>query len=66
MKILEKYTGSEIKINFDKFRPHDQKVYISDISKAKELLGWKPKINPKDGITLMLKWIYKNRSELSK
>ena len=58
--MLKKLTGKSSKIRFDKWRTSDQKVYISDISKAKKLLGWKPKISPKEGLKILVKWAEDN------
>ena len=61
IKILEKFTGKKIKLNFKPWRDSDQKVYISDIRKAKKELGWKgPKIKPELGIEKVVKWVAKN------
>ena len=49
-------TRTTPKINFDKWRPSDQKVYISDISKIKKVLGWSPKISIDEGINKVLGW----------
>jgi len=58
--ILEKLL--EIKINYIKLPPRvsDQKVFVADISKAKNLIGWKPLINKEKGIMMMLNWINDN------
>lgn len=58
--MLKKLTGKRSKIRFDKWRVSDQKVYISDISKAKKLLGWKPKISPKEGVRILADWAKDN------
>ncbi|WP_309493766.1 GDP-mannose 4,6-dehydratase [Candidatus Hecatella orcuttiae] len=39
----------------------DQKVYVSNISKAKAKLGWKPKVGPKEGVTRLIKWVDENK-----
>jgi CDP-paratose 2-epimerase len=44
----------------DKWRPADQKVYISNIKKAKEF-GWAPKITPKEGVKKLLNWVKENK-----
>jgi CDP-paratose 2-epimerase len=41
-------------------RVSDQKVFVADISKAKNLIGWKPLINKEKGIVMMLNWINDN------
>ena len=37
-------------------RACDQKVFVADIQKAKELIGWNPKIDTISGISMMLEW----------
>jgi CDP-paratose 2-epimerase len=58
--ILEKIHGKEIHVDFKAWRPGDQKIYISDISKAKEYLSWHPKIGVKKGLSLLYQWVTKN------
>jgi len=48
------------KYSFSDWRPADQKVYISDIRKAKRDFGWEPKIGPEEGFGKFLKW-FKNQ-----
>jgi len=49
----------DIKITYTKLPPResDQKVFIADISKAKELIGWEPKVSKEDGIRKMIEWV---------
>ncbi len=58
---LEKETGKGNKITFSDWRPSDQKVYISDISKVKKELEWKPKIDAKEGVRKLINWVEENR-----
>jgi len=60
LDLLEKLTGKRSKISYDNWRPSDQKVYISDITKAKEVLGWEPKVNPEEGVKKLVEWASKN------
>jgi CDP-paratose 2-epimerase len=60
IKELEEQTGKKIKIKTDEWRKFDQKVYISDISKAKKTLGWSPKIDPRTGLSRIVSWIDQN------
>ena len=55
--MLENITGKKSKVIFDKWRPSDQKVYISDINKAKRELGWSPNISKEEGIRKLVKWV---------
>ena len=58
---IEKVTGKKTEINFSDWRPSDQKVYISDISRVKEKLNWKPKISLVQGVKKLVKWVKDNR-----
>ncbi len=46
--------------SYTDWRPSDQKVYISDISKIKKLLKWEPLVPPQEGLTRLADWISKN------
>lgn len=58
--ILESLYGKKIKVAYGDWRPGDQKIYVSDIRKAKEVFGWEPKIEPKDGIKKLFNWVKEN------
>lgn len=62
LDMLKEHTGKDIRINFADWRRADQKVYVSDISKAKKLLGWKPKVTPRKGVKKLVEWVSKNIS----
>ena len=51
----------KVKLNYKKLPPRasDQKVFIADISKAKKLIGWQPKVDARTGIKKMLEWVDK-------
>ena len=61
IKIIEEKTGRKMDMKFDKWRPSDQKVYVSDISKVKKVLGWSPKIGVSEGIDRLIEWTKTNR-----
>ena len=58
---LKKELKKEIKHKFDAWRPGDQRVYISDIRKTKEDLGWKPSVSKKEGLEKLLSWLKNQR-----
>lgn len=60
--ILEEIHGRKIPTEVHDWRPGDQKVYISDISKIKKLLGWTPKVDVRSGIEKLYTWVSENRS----
>jgi len=61
VKLIESKTGKKVKMSFDKWRPSDQKVYISDIGKIKKSLGWEPAIPVEKGIDNLIEWVKKNK-----
>jgi CDP-paratose 2-epimerase len=60
LDLLEELTGKRMEISYADWRPSDQKVYISDISKVKETLKWKPEVNPREGIKKLVEWVREN------
>jgi CDP-paratose 2-epimerase len=63
--ILEKRFGRPIQRKTDDWRPGDQKVYVSDITKAQQELGWTPTTDLATGINAMAEWIEGNRDILN-
>lgn len=61
LEFLEEFFHKKIDPNFDDWRPGDQPVYISDISKAKETFGWEPKIQPYEGVKQLVAWVGENK-----
>jgi len=59
---LEGLTGKKPIFKFTDWRPSDQKVYVTDTSKLKNALGWKIKMNVKDGLSTLADWIKNNES----
>jgi CDP-paratose 2-epimerase len=60
LDLLKELTGKEPQVSFTNWRPADQKVYVSDISRAKQMLRWQPKISPKMGVKRLVDWASKN------
>jgi len=57
---LKKELKKEIKHRFDDWRPGDQRVYVSDIQKAKKDLNWKPTVFKEEGLQRLLSWLKEN------
>ncbi len=58
--MIEGQTGIRMEYDFDDWRPSDQKVYISDISKISEELDWRPKVSVNFGLRLLIDWVKEN------
>lgn len=61
LDIIAESTGKRSEIRFADWRPSDQKVYISNLSRIKQLLGWEPKTDIKLGIKNLIDWVVKNK-----
>jgi CDP-paratose 2-epimerase len=57
---LQELQGREIPVTYGDWRPGDQKVYISNVARAKKELGWEPKISKREGVEKLLQWVRAN------
>ena len=57
LDLLRNMLKKDPKVSYDEWRPGDQKVYISNITKAKEKLAWSPEIKIEDGIKKLINWL---------
>lgn len=62
---LESRFGRPIERRISDWRPGDQKVYVSDITKVKHDLNWEPTTDLTEGINGMAEWIEGNREILN-
>tara|TARA_Y100000310_G_scaffold342995_1_gene448640 strand:+ start:2768 stop:3787 length:1020 start_codon:yes stop_codon:yes gene_type:complete len=62
LDIIRKNSETELKISFKDARPGDQKIYVSDISKAKKDFGWEPKTEIGEGIKKLSDWVRENKA----
>ena len=48
-----------IKLKYTQIQPRqsDQKVFVADISKIKNTIGWEPKVSAKEGVINMIEWV---------
>ncbi|MFH1786609.1 MAG: GDP-mannose 4,6-dehydratase [archaeon] len=62
VQYVEERGGKPFGLDYGEWRPSDQKVYYSDVSKAKRDFGWEPKVSPKNGVNLLYSWVEENRN----
>ena len=55
--LLEEIAG--VKLNYTKLpvRESDQRVFVANIAKAHKLLGWRPEVSSREGVTRMFEWV---------
>lgn len=56
LDLLEEKTGKQADVTFDEWREGDQRVYVSDVSRARAELDWEPKVGFEEGIERFLDW----------
>jgi CDP-paratose 2-epimerase len=59
--ILDKAFGKRFNPPFADWRPGDQRVFVANVSKAKRMLGWKPRVKTTEGVEKLLNWVRENR-----
>jgi UDP-glucuronate decarboxylase len=56
-KMIKSMTGSSSSITFGPLPQDDPYRRCPDITKAKEILGWRPKVKLEDGLRKTIKWL---------
>jgi CDP-paratose 2-epimerase len=49
---------------FTDWRPGDQNIFICDLNKIENHLGWKPSTSPKEGVRELISWSIDNKKQL--
>ena len=60
--ILEALAGRAIPVHYGDWRPGDQRIYVSDIRKAKADFGWEPQVPPAEGLARLWNWVVENKT----
>lgn len=55
--ILEDMLGIEMQYTKLPQRQSDQKVFVADIKKIKEHIGWVPNVSAREGVASMIEWV---------
>ena len=59
---LEKHFGRTAQITYKPFHPADMLANQADVTKAKALLGWQPRVSLDEGIANLVNWYQANRA----
>ena len=60
--MLEQLTGRPLHPRFADWRPGDQPVFVADITRARETLGWQPRVDVRTGVQRLYAWVKENRA----
>jgi CDP-paratose 2-epimerase len=58
--LLEELAGRPIAVDYGPWRPGDQRVFVADVRRAAERLGWRPSVSPQEGIRRLYGWVSAN------
>ena len=61
IKLIEKFTGKKAEIKYLPRHPADVPATWADISRASELLAWRPETRFEDGVRKLVDWYKENR-----
>ncbi|HEY8477193.1 MAG TPA: SDR family NAD(P)-dependent oxidoreductase [Chloroflexota bacterium] len=57
---LGELRGEPVPYRFGPWRPGDQRVYYSDIGRARTELGWEPRVSAREGVERLYRWVMSN------
>jgi CDP-paratose 2-epimerase len=59
--LIGEITGTTPKVNMGPERHGDLRYFVCDTTKARETLGWRPAVAPREGVSRLISWIRENR-----
>jgi len=62
VELIEDLTGLKANVQYGPPNLADMRMNQADVSKAKEILGWDPKINLREGISNLIEWYKAEKS----
>jgi CDP-paratose 2-epimerase len=65
LSFLERELGSKIPTKWSNWRPGDQPVFVCNLRKAKERLGWEPSVNVEKGVRNLIVWVKEHKGLFS-
>lgn len=65
LDFIDELLGRKPDIEFDAWRPGDQRYYVSDTTKFRERAGWRPQIGVPEGLEQLARWLAESRRAAS-
>jgi CDP-paratose 2-epimerase len=62
VRALEERLDRKVPLAWSEARVGDQPVFVCDVSKAADRLGWRPEVGWPDGVARLVEWVLANRS----
>ena len=60
---LQSQNSSSLNYSYDEWRLGDEKIYVSDITKLKETIGWEPSTSVHSGLKILDSWVKNNEEK---
>jgi CDP-paratose 2-epimerase len=60
--MLEALLGHKIDVARGDWRPGDQRIFVADIRKAEQELGWRPRVGKEEGVRRLYEWVEAHRA----
>jgi CDP-paratose 2-epimerase len=60
--LIGELLGRKPEVQFDGWRPGDQRYYVSDTGKFERATGWKPRITAQEGLRQLTDWLTEHRA----
>jgi CDP-paratose 2-epimerase len=61
LEMIGELIGHKPEIEFDSWRPGDQRYYVSDTAKFQRTTGWRPRISVQEGLERLTRWLSETR-----
>lgn len=61
LDIIHELHGRKPSIEYDDWRPCDQRYYVSDFGKFEAATGWAPRVSVTDGVNRLYQWLTESR-----
>ncbi len=61
IRLIEELVEKKAELSHQPFHPADARATWADIRKAEKLLGWRPQVSFREGITALVEWYQANR-----
>src|SRR3954451_18189111 len=62
IEVIEGLLGYRPRLNWDNWRPGDQRYYVSNFSKFHTATGWSPQVSMPEGVARLYQWLRESRA----
>ena len=60
--LIGELLGHKPEVEFDAWRPGDQRYYVTDTAKFQRATGWKPRVSVQEGLERLTRWLTEARA----